>query len=183
MTSQDSINGFDGGFITLHRRFLSWEWYGDINTKVLFIHCLFKANYEAKKWRGIVIERGQFISSVSNLSEETGLSPSKVRTAINKLTLTNEIAMSTTPKYSMFSITKYDHYQSLDKQDDKQMTNGSQTTDKQIANKSQQLNKVNNNNKVNKEEYSVEFETFWKAFPKRPAAVLSRQPLLCVATR
>jgi len=36
---------------------LDWEWYDDINTKVLFIHLLIKANWKEKKWRGIKIKR------------------------------------------------------------------------------------------------------------------------------
>ena len=32
---------------------LDWEWYDDINTKVLFIHLLIKSNWKEKKWRGI----------------------------------------------------------------------------------------------------------------------------------
>ena len=46
------------GFILLHRKLLEWEWYTDHNTKMVFIHCLLKANFEKKEWRGVVIERG-----------------------------------------------------------------------------------------------------------------------------
>ena len=63
-----------GGFIKIHRQITEWEWYTDIPVRILFEHCLFKANYETKKWQGIVIERGSFITSYDNLSLETGLS-------------------------------------------------------------------------------------------------------------
>lgn len=34
------------GHIKLFRKFLDWGWYQDINTKVLFIHMLLKANWK-----------------------------------------------------------------------------------------------------------------------------------------
>ena len=40
------------GWIKLHRQILDWEWYDDINVKVLFLHLLLTANYEDKKWQG-----------------------------------------------------------------------------------------------------------------------------------
>ena len=56
------------GWIKLHRKFLKWEWYDDINTSRFFLHCLFRANHKDKKWRGTMIKRGQFISSLSKLA-------------------------------------------------------------------------------------------------------------------
>ena len=79
------------GWVKLHRQLENWEWYTDVPVKVLFLHCLIKANFEDKKWRGIEIKRGQFITSISNLAIETGLSVSQVRTALNKLETTQEV--------------------------------------------------------------------------------------------
>jgi hypothetical protein len=62
------------GFIKLHRQLLDWEWYSDNNTFRVFIHCLLKANYKDKNWKGIQIKRGQFVTSTSKLSTELGLS-------------------------------------------------------------------------------------------------------------
>ena len=38
------------GFIKIYRQLLEWEWYTDTNTKVLFLHCLLKANFKTKKY-------------------------------------------------------------------------------------------------------------------------------------
>ena len=46
----------DTSWIKLFRKFMDWEWYGDKNTKVLFIHLLLKANYQEKSWKGIKTE-------------------------------------------------------------------------------------------------------------------------------
>lgn len=67
------------GWIKIHRRILSWEWYNDNNVKVLFLHLLLKANHEDKEWNGITIKRGQLLTSVSRLAKETHLSVRQTR--------------------------------------------------------------------------------------------------------
>ena len=49
------------GHIKLYRKFLDWEWYQDINTKVLFIHMLMKANWKDGKFMGTTIPRGSIV--------------------------------------------------------------------------------------------------------------------------
>ena len=135
------------GFIFLHRRFLDWEWYGEPNMVTLFIHILLSANYEAKRWKGIEIERGQFITSLQSLSDAIGVSMMKVRTCLKRLEETGEITTKTTNKYSVITICKYDSYQSQNSDANKQITNNQQTDNKQITIKQQS----NNNNIINKE--------------------------------
>jgi hypothetical protein len=130
------------GFITLHRKLLDWEWYSDINTKTLFIHCLLKANWEDKNWRGIDVKRGSFVTSYDSLSKETKLTIQQIRTSIFKLTKTQEINIQTTNKFTLLTIVKYEDYQSLEtKPTHKQQTNNKQTN-KQITT----TNNINNNN-------------------------------------
>jgi hypothetical protein len=130
------------GFITLHRKLLDWEWYSDINTKTLFIHCLLKANWEDKNWRGIDVKRGSFVTSYDSLSKETKLTIQQIRTSIFKLTKTQEINIQTTNKFTLLTIVKYEDYQSLEtKPTNKQQTNNKQTN-KQITT----TNNINNNN-------------------------------------
>lgn len=134
------------GWIKLHRQLIDWEWYSDINVKVLFLHCLLSANHEDKRWHGIEIKKGQFITSLEHLAIEVGLTVSQIRTAINKLKLTNEIAYETTSKYSIITIKKWDEYQTNDMQNDKPITNESQTDDKQIATNKNEKNEKNEKN-------------------------------------
>ena len=140
----------DQGFITLHRKFLAWEWAGEPNMVSLFVHLLLLANHEAKKWQGIGIGRGQLVSSVQSLSARTGLSVSQIRTGLKRLEMTGEIANKTTNKYSIITICKYDSYQTQtvcnDKQNDKQIANKSQTNRNQIATNNNDNNNINNNN-------------------------------------
>lgn len=137
-----------GGWIALHRKFLEWEWYNDNNVKVLFLHCLLKANYEEKQWQGLKIERGQFVTSLGHLAEETGLTIRQVRTALSKLK-DKELTSKTTNRFTLITVVNYSTYQDSenqnDKQNDKQMTNKRQTDDNQMTT----TNKDNNNNKEN----------------------------------
>ena len=136
----------DNGYVALHRKFKDWEWYKNIPVKTLFQHCLIMANFKDKKWQGIEIKRGSFLTSVKTLSIETGLSDSQVRTALDKLKLTNELTIKTTNRYSVVTVLKYNDYQSNDKQTNKQLKNKSQTDNNQIAttNNNKKEKKVNN---------------------------------------
>lgn len=62
------------GYIKLQRNLVDWTWYKDINVKTLFLHCLIKAAYSDCTYKGLIIKRGQFMSTLEQLAEETGLS-------------------------------------------------------------------------------------------------------------
>lgn len=99
------------GWIKIHRSLLDWEWYQDTNCVRLALHFLLKANYQPKKWKGIIIDRGQLVTTRGQLSEETGLSEMQIRTAIDKLDNCGFITKSGTHKYTIITICNYDYYQ------------------------------------------------------------------------
>lgn len=101
----------DKGWISLYRQFIDWEWYDDANTMRLFIHCLLSANYEDKKWRGKLIKRGSFITSLSKLAYSLKLSKMQIRNTLTKLKTTGEITHLATPEYSIITVKNYDLYQ------------------------------------------------------------------------
>lgn len=120
-------------YIKIDRKIFDWEWYKNLNTCRLFFHILLKANWKNSKFEGKDIPRGSFVGSVKSLSLETSLTTSEVRTALKHLELTNEIAIKTYSKYSVFTVNNYNKYQDIDKQNDKQLANKSQTISKQLA--------------------------------------------------
>lgn len=112
----------DLGFIKIHRKILEWPWYLDINTKVLFIHMLLKANWKDGRFRDTTVPRGSFVSSLDKLSEETLLTKREIRTAILHLKTTGEVTVKTTNRYSIFTVKNYDLYQCDDTQNDTKVT-------------------------------------------------------------
>ena len=121
------------GWIKLHRKFLDWEWYSDSGMVHLFMHLLFKANHETKRWQGIVINRGQFVTSYDKLSAELPLSVQQIRTRLSKLKSTGEITIKNNNKYSIITVTCYSDYQAINKPDNKPVTSEQQTDNKQIT--------------------------------------------------
>lgn len=154
---------YNSGFIVLHRKFTDWEWYDDINTKTLFLHLLLMANWKDKKWHGITVKRGQFLTSRDALSKQTGLSIQQTRTAIAKLISTNEVTKNTTPNYTLITVVNYDKYQNY------QPTN-QPASNQRATNEQPLLNKDNNiNNK-----YICSFENFWDKYPRRVGKTKAR---------
>ena len=84
----------DNGWIKLHRKLEKWEWYQDSKTFHLFIHLILQANHQPKKWRGIMIERGQFITGLHSLKSQTGISIQSTRTSLERLKSTSEITIT-----------------------------------------------------------------------------------------
>lgn len=102
------------GWITLHRKFQDWEWYTAPNHAFLFVHLLLKANHKSGKWRGHNYKRGDVLTSLSKLSEETGLSKQNIRTILKNLANTGEVNTLPNTKLTHLSICKYDTYQNKD---------------------------------------------------------------------
>ena len=129
----------------MHRKILKWEWYSETNVKVLFIHCLLKANFADTNYKGLHIPRGSFITGRDVLAKETGLSVQQLRTAINKLKSTSELTTTSTSKGMTVTVVKYDDFQTQGKL---------ATTDQpahQPASNQQSTSNQPLNNKVNKE--------------------------------
>lgn len=105
----------------------------------LFIYLLLKVNCEDKQWQGIVIKRGQVVTSNSTIRRELKLSEQQIRTCLKRLISTGEITYQSTNRYVIITICNYDRYQcgnfTINEQDNEQFNN--QTTIKQRANNEQ----------------------------------------------
>ena len=99
------------GFIKLHRQMLGWGWYTDTATKCVFLHLLLLAAWEEGSYREVRLAPGQAVSSIRELSAQTGVSVQSVRTALRHLKSTGEITQEPRGKYSVFTIENYARYQ------------------------------------------------------------------------
>lgn len=116
-------------YIKLSRKILEWEWWDDINTCRLFIYCLLKANWKDARFKGMVIPKGSFVSSIPKLSEETSLTIREIRTAISHLKSTGEVTCKSHAKYTVFTVKNYCEYQQSDLQNDRQATDKRHSND------------------------------------------------------
>ena len=160
--------GYIEGYIKLFRKLTVWEWYTDSVVKLVFIHCLLKANYKDKKWRGITIKRGQFVTSYPSIAKECGITVNQARRAISTLCNTGEITHKPQARYSVVTVVKYDSYQADHRLNDSledSLTTGSPQQHKNIK-------KIKNNKKKdtpenpwvgirsNGEEYCIDLEKY-----------------------
>lgn len=134
-------------YVKISRKILEWEWYKDVNTKVLFFHILLKANWKDGRFQGIEIPRGSFVTSYQTLADETGLTVMNIRTAIKHLKLTQEITVSQHSKFSVITVKNYDTYQTANAVTNSQLTGSQQTVNRQLTT-------IEEGKKGRKEEYN-----------------------------
>jgi hypothetical protein len=80
-----------------------------------------------------VVERGSFITSISNMAKEINLSEKQIRLALNKLKRTSEVASKGTTQHTVIQVVKYDQYQQEGEQQGKRGANEGQTRGEQRA--------------------------------------------------
>ena len=127
-------------FIKIDRNITEWGWYQDANTFRVFMHLLIRASFKEKEYAGIVLKRGDYITTYERLATELKLSVRQVRTSLTHLKKTGEVTITRHPEFQVISIKNYDFYQSdyeKRQSDDSQSTVKSQSDDKQLTVKSQ----------------------------------------------
>ena len=113
----------NSGYVKLFRKMVDWEWYGDPNTKAVFLHLLLTANYKRTRYRGVTLKPGQTVIGRKSLAETLGMSERNVRTALNRLKTTNEIATKATNKFTIVTIVNWESYQYFDDEVTNEVTN------------------------------------------------------------
>jgi DNA-binding transcriptional regulator YhcF (GntR family) len=151
----------------------NWEWYENTNVFRLFYHCLLHTNLEDKRYCGKEIKAGQFVSSITRISAETGLTESQVRTALKKLKDTGYISTKSTNKYTIYTINEYQKY--IDCGQVAETTTDENTVVENGTKMEQTVEKVKetceklkeNCEKSNKKAINECFERIWKKYPNK----------------
>lgn len=141
------------GWIKLHRSLLDWEWYNDCNVVYTFVHLLLEANWEDKKWRGMIIPRGSLVTSVAKLAESLKLTIQQTRTVLNKLKSTNNITIKTTNGYSLITIVNYDLHQNCGDEITNEIT--SKKTNEQQTNNKPSNKRITTTKESKNQEYNI----------------------------
>lgn len=146
------------GYVKIKREIVFWHWYRSKkkNPFIVAMHLIFSVNHQENIFQNIRVLPGQTITSYEHIANETGLTFSQVRTAIKNLILTNDIAKVSTKEYTVIMLCNLRNYIVGDFINDipfdidinSQMTNNSQTIDKQIATNNNNINNINNNNNL-----------------------------------
>ena len=142
----------DESFIKLYRKFENWEWYQDVYTKVVFLHLIMMANYKSKKWRGIIIDRGQVLTGRIKLAASLGISVQNVRTALANLQSTNELTIKSNSQHSIITIVNYNSYQQVTSKVTSELTNDQPTPNQRLTT-TKKDNNIKKDKKVNIGEY------------------------------
>ena len=116
-------NETNTGWVRLYRSTLGREWFDDPLTLQLWVVCLLKANYLPTRCQGAEIERGAFVTSVDGLCKETGQTARQIRTRLAKLQESGEISVQATNRKSIITVCKFNIYQPIKFESDKQATN------------------------------------------------------------
>lgn len=114
-------------FVKIDRNMVSWRWFQTPNTAHLFLYLVIRANIKDGAFKKITVKRGQLVTSLPHLSRDTGLTIRQVRTALEHLISTGEIAEETGHGYRLITLLNYDRYQAQ-RQEERQ-ANDRQTTD------------------------------------------------------
>ncbi len=117
--------------ITLYSSLLDWEWASCPETLSLWVHILFRASDEERRWKGITIPKGGFVTNLAELSEGSGLSVKQVRTHLKRLVSSGYIILKGTNKYTLITIYNSDTCDRKNKDEGKQRANKGQTKGKQ----------------------------------------------------
>ena len=147
------------GYIKLYRKLMKWGWYTDTNAKCVFLHLLFLAQYEACFYRGVKLDVGQAVTSIREISTQTGISVQSVRTALEHLKSTQEITQSPHGKFSVFTVKNYSEYQG-----DNTTANNQVTQNQHSANTDPYIKKSRSQEIKNIKEKNISIEIFKKKY-------------------
>lgn len=150
-----------------------WEWCENTNVFRLFYHCLLHTNLEDKRYCGREIKAGQFVSSITRISAETGLTESQVRTALKKLKDTGYISTKSTNKYTIYTVNEYQKYIDCGQvaetttEENTVVENGTKM-EQSVENAKETCEKSKENcEKSNKKAINECFERLWKQYPNK----------------
>ena len=171
------------GWFKIYRQIEDWEWYKSPNTRHLFEHLIGRANVEPKRFKGTLLHRGELITSVGHLSDQTGLSMNQVRLALRNLESTGEIICQRTNRWTKVKVTNFNKYQNVkcdsstdfNRAKNIQNTNTSQTDDSRSTLRKEDKEVKNSKNLITQEKqqqlllYEQYFSDFWNSY--RPVSV------------
>jgi hypothetical protein len=113
---QETPKSAGKGFALLHRKIMDVPFYKDPEAAHLWVHLILKAKYSSEMvltdLGEILVNRGQLLSGRNTLAFETGLKPDRVQYLLRKYQKLGMVDWVSHGKFSIFTLLKYDDYQS-----------------------------------------------------------------------
>ncbi|HCB2422216.1 TPA: DNA replication protein [Escherichia coli] len=104
------------GYALLHRKIMDVPFYKDAEAAHLWVHLILKAKHTPEHVMTdageILVGRGKLLGGRNSLAFETGLKPDRVQYLLRKFKKLGMIDWVSHGKFSVFSVEKYDDYQS-----------------------------------------------------------------------
>jgi len=157
------------GWIKLYRQIEShWIW-NNSNYLRAWLWMILRANHKENKVlisnNLHIINRGEFITSISKMSEATNMSIQNVRTFLSLLESDSMINKESTSKLTKIYICNYDTYNSHQQTDENNLTNRQQTNNTQLTtdkkekkdNNEKKRNILMRNSEITKEDIKESF--------------------------
>jgi len=142
---------FTKGHIIVKRTIKEWGWYHNPNMLAFWVHLLVEANYKDGYWEGVVVRRGELVTSLSELAKDVGISLQEVRTILKRLGASGEVRSRRVGRRSILTIYNYDSYQ-IEQQDDNTIATCNQHDNNTTTTSSQHVIIEQGNNVIREKE-------------------------------
>lgn len=125
------------GWVKIHRKILD----NPISCKdsdylAVWVYLLLNATHKEYdslfKGKRITLQKGQLITGIISISKKMKINKDKVQRILKSFENDKQITQQTSNKNRLISIINWNEYQDIDKQNDKQVINKCETTDKQL---------------------------------------------------
>lgn len=103
----------DNSWLRIPRSFTGWQWYEDSNMVHLYLHLLLNASLLDTTRCGVAIKRGENLTSLRKIEENTGLSIQNIRTGFSRLVKSREIKFKKVKNLRLVILVDFNKYQPI----------------------------------------------------------------------
>lgn len=141
------------GWIKLYRKLLDNPIVcKDSETFSIWLYLLLSATHQEVsaifKGKKIILKPGQLITGILSISKKLKINKDKVQRTLKCFEIDKQIKQETSNKNRLITILNWEQYQSNDNENDKQLINKCETTDKQLITNKNEKNEKNDKNVI-----------------------------------
>jgi DNA-binding transcriptional MocR family regulator len=141
------------GYVKLYRKIFDNPIVSkDCETLSIWIYLLLNATHKEQKvifnGKTTTLKSGELITGIISISEKLKINKNKIQRTLKLFENDKQIEQQTTNKNRLITVLNWGMYQNNDKQNDKQMINKWETTDKQVITNKNDKNDNNERNNI-----------------------------------